>query len=90
MDGVVQFQPEVLAGVQRARDADQGLREVRVNAPVPLPVRVGERVAGHAAAGPQVIELLAMGAQAHLDIAQALAVIQLRERQAQEPVQAGE
>ena len=31
VDGVVDFQPEILAGVQRAREANQRLREVRVN-----------------------------------------------------------
>ena len=90
VDGVVEFQPEVLPGVQRARDADQRLGEVRVDAPVPLPVRVGQRVAGDAAADPHVLELPAMGTEADLDVAQALAVGQLRERQAQELVQAGE
>jgi len=66
------------------------LREVRVDAPVPLAVRVGQRVAGHAAADPHVVELSAMRPQADLDVAQAFAVGQLRERQAQELVQAGE
>ena len=90
VDGVVEFQPEILLGVQWARDANQGLREVRMDAPVPFPVRIGQRVAGHAAADPHVIELLAMRAQADLDAAQAFAVSQLRERQTQELVQAGE
>ena len=82
VDRIVEFQPEVLLGIQRARDANQCLREVRVDAPVPFQVRIGQRVAGHAAADSHMIELAAMRAQADFDVAQAFAVGQLRERHA--------
>ena len=47
--GVVQYQSQVLFGVQRPCNPDQGLREVRVDAPFAHLVGVGECVAGNPA-----------------------------------------
>lgn len=74
---VVEFQAEVVVGVQRSRDADQFLRELRVYAPVPPPVGVGQGVARDLAPDAHVVELARMRAQADLDVAQTLPVGQL-------------
>ena len=55
------------------------LREVGVDAPVVALVGVGQRGARHPAAEAHVVELAAHRPQARLDVAQALAVSQLRE-----------
>jgi len=90
VDGVVEVEPEVVVRVQGPGDVDQRLGEVRVDAPVAPHVGVGQGVARHAAADAHVVELVAVGAQADLDVAQALAQRQLGEGHAQELVEAGE
>ena len=89
VDGVIEFQSQVVPGIQGTGQADEGLGEVGVQAPVALPVGVGEGVAGDAAAQSQVVEFVLVRAQADLDVAQALAVGELGEGQAEELVQAG-
>ena len=89
VDGVIEFQPQVLLGIQGTGQADEGVSEVGVQAPVTLLVGVGKGIAGDAAAQSQVVEFVLVGAQADLDVAQALAVGELGEGQAEELVQAG-
>ena len=79
VDGVVELQPQVLVAIQGASDANHGLRERGVDAPVPAPIGVGERVARHPTTDTHVIELVLMSAQTRFDIAQALAEGELRE-----------
>ena len=79
VDRVVELQPQGLVGIQRAGDANHGLCELGVDAPVAALIGVGERVARHPAADAHVIELVLMGAQTRFDIAQALAEGELRE-----------
>ena len=90
VDGVVEFDAEVLVQVELARGVDQGLGEVGVDAPVPRLVGVGQCVARDRAANAHVVELAPLGAQACLDVAQALPVGQLGEGHAAELVEAGE
>ena len=89
VDGVIEFQPQVLLGIQGSGQADEGVSEVGIEAPVALLVGVGEGIAGHAAAQSQVIEFVPVGTQADLDVAQALAVGKLGEGHAEELVEAG-
>ena len=70
-------------------DTDEGIGEVGIQAPVALLVGVGKGVAGDAAAQAQVVEFVPVCAQGDFDIAQALAVGELGEGQAQELVEAG-
>ena len=79
VDGVVELKPQVLVGIQRTGDANHGLCELGVDAPVPALIGVGERVARHPAANAHVIELVLVCAQTDFDIAQALAEGELSE-----------
>ena len=69
---------------------DQHLREVGVDAPVARLVGVGQRRARHLAAETHVVELAAHRTQARFDVAQALAIGQLREGHRQILIPAGE
>lgn len=79
----------VVPGIQGTGQADEGLGEVGIQAPVALLVGVGEGIAGDAAAQSHMIEFILVCPQADLDIAQALAVGELGEGQAEELVEAG-
>jgi len=76
--------------IQLAGDAEQTLREVGVDPPVPRRVRIGQGVARDLAANPHVVELLALRAQTRFDVPQALAKRQLRNRHAQKLILTGE
>ena len=58
--GVLEIEPERLVGIEPPGDADQALREVAVDAPVPSGVGISQGVACDAAAKTQVIELEAL------------------------------
>lgn len=79
VDGVLEIEPERLIGVKPPGCADQALRKVAVDAPIPRRVGIGQRVARNGAAKSQVIELGALHTQTRFDVAQALAIGQLRE-----------
>ncbi len=66
------------------------LSKLRIDAPVAPLVRVGQRAACHGAADPQVVELGGLRTKAGCDVAQALAVSQLRERHAAKLIRATE
>ena len=74
-----QFYAEVLVDVERASLADQPLSELEVNAPVAQLVSIGQRRASDRRADSHVVKLAGLSRQTHFDIAQALAVGQLRE-----------
>src|ERR1700756_1947536 len=62
-------------------DADQVLREVRVNPPVAHSIRVGHRVAGDSlAAKAQMIKFGGLRFKTGFDVSQAFTPCQLRER----------
>jgi hypothetical protein len=89
--GGIQFDGQWLAGVQRARNADEMLSQIGIDLPRACHVRVGQRVArNRGAAKAHVIQALALSAQIDLDIAQRLSVGQLREGHSEELIQAGE
>src|ERR1035437_10115296 len=85
----VQIESERLVGVHRARDVDQHLSEIGVDAPVVRLVGVGQRRSRHLAAKTHVIELALHGAQAGFDVAETFAECQLGKSQAKELIQAG-
>ena len=72
VDGVLEIEPERLVGVKPPGCADQALRKVAVDAPIPRRVGIGQRVARNGAAKSQVIELGALHTQTRFDVAQAL------------------
>ena len=89
IDRIVEFQPQVFVGIQGSGQANQGVGEVGVEAPVALLVGVGKGIAGHAAAQPHVIEFIPVRPQADLDSAQTLAVSELGECHTEKLVEAG-
>lgn len=85
-----QIDAKGIVGVELARHADQSLREVCVDTPIPNFVRIRQGAARDAAANPHVIKLLAMRPQACFDIAKAFPISQLRKRQTQKLLEARE
>src|SRR5208282_1328149 len=77
--GIGQFYAEVLVDVERASLDDQPLSQLEVDAPVARLVSIGQRRASDRRADAHVVELAGLSRQTHFDIAQALAVGQLRE-----------
>ena len=90
INGVVEFQTQVLVGVERAGNPNQRLGEVGIDPPVAVLVGVGQSVARNAAADAHVIELVCLRTQAGFDVSQALPVGQLCKRHGQILVVAGE
>jgi hypothetical protein len=77
--GIGQFYAEVLVDVERASLGDQPLSQLEVNAPVARLVSIGQRRASDRRTDSHVVKLAGLSRQTHFDIAQALAVGQLRE-----------
>jgi len=77
--GIGQFYAKVLVDVERASLGDQPLSQLEVNAPVARLVSIGQRRASDRRTDPHVVKLAGLSCQTHFDIAQALAVGQLRE-----------
>jgi len=90
VDGFLQIHAKRIVGVELAGHADQALREVRVDPPIPDLVRIRQSAARYAAANPHVIELFAMRAQTSFDIAKTFPIGQLRKRKAQKLLEASE
>jgi hypothetical protein len=76
--------------VQASRKTNQTLGEAGVDAPVARGIGVGKRIARNGAPDPQVIELGGLGAQALLNIAQALPIRQLRKGHERVLIETGE
>src|SRR5450759_4720910 len=87
---LVQIDANRIVGIQRSCDGDQDLREICENPPIMALVGVGQRRARYLAAQPHVVELAGYRPQARFDIAQALAVSQLRKGHCQILVQTRE
>ena len=87
----IQIDTQRLLGVQRPSHANQMLRKVGINLPRLCGVRMGKRVARNClAAKSHVVQPFGLGAQVHFDVAQGLAVGQLRKRHGQELIQTRE
>jgi hypothetical protein len=78
-----QVHAEGFLRIQAACDADQPPGEARVDTPIADRIGIGQSVAGHTAADPQVVELRRLGSKTRLDIPQTLSIGQLREGHAQ-------
>jgi len=85
-----QFRPEGLGGIQRLGDCDEGLGKVGHDAPVARLVRIGQDAPRHAPPDAHVVQLGLHGPETGLDVAQALAVRQLGEGQAEELIETRE
>jgi len=77
--GIGQFYAEVLVDIEHASLGDQPLSQLEINAPVARLVSIGQRRASDRRADAHVVKLAGLSRQTHFDIAQALAVGQLRE-----------
>ena len=89
IDGVVKIDAERVIDVQAPGDADQGLGEVGMDAPVALLVCIGQGCARDMSANAHVVELGALGAQTGFDITQTFTIGKLRERHAQILIETG-
>ncbi len=87
---LIEIYPDRVGGIQRARDANQHLGKVSINAPVVCVVSVGQGGTRHATAEPHVVQFAAHRPQASLDTAKTLAVSQLSEDHRQILVATGE
>jgi hypothetical protein len=89
INGLFQIDAEVLAGIQRACDRDQPSSQVGINPMVAPFVGVGQRGARDVTANAQMIEPAPESSQAGFDVAQALAIGQLRKGHREKLVPAG-
>ena len=80
----MEFKAKGFIGVERGGLLDEDLGEIGKDAPVPLFVGIGQRVAGGGLADAGVIEFRAEGRQTGFDVAQTFAPGQLGERQHEE------
>lgn len=85
-----QLHAEGLGGIEWPGDPDEDLGEVGQDSPVAPLVRIGQRAPGHAPPDAHVIEPGLHRAETRLDVAQALAVCQLGEGQAEELIETRE
>ena len=77
------FYCEAVFAIEISGDQNATDREILVDSPVERFFGIGQRALGDAASDAQVIKLGLVGPQTGFDIAQALAVRQLREGQAE-------
>jgi len=77
-------------GIKTTGDSDERLCKVGVDAPVAHFVGIGQGAARNPTLDAHVVELIRLSTQTRLDIAQALAVGQLREGHAQILIDTGE
>lgn len=81
IDRLVQIESQILVGIQRTSDANEGLGKIGVDAPVAALVSLGQRVTGNGwRANAYVIQLAVVSLQASLDIAKALPMRELGKR----------
>jgi len=79
VDGIVEFYTEIVAGVQRASDPNEGLSQIGIDAPVASLISVGQSGSRHRMMKSEVIKFAGYGTQAGFQVPQALAMRQLRE-----------
>jgi hypothetical protein len=90
VNGVFQLDSKRFVDVEPSCHSDQTLSEVAVDAPIPSRVGVGQGIARYSRAKTQVVELGRLSAKTSFDIAQALAIRQLRKRHREILIQATE
>ena len=87
---MIEFDAHWFGGIERSCNGNQHLREIGVDGPVVRVVGIGQGGTPDAAAKPRVIEFRAHGTETGLDVAQTLAIGQLREDHRQIPIPTGE
>jgi hypothetical protein len=90
IDGLLEFQTEIIVGIEIAGLMDEHLGEVRVNPPVTGFIGVGQGVTGNVAADPHVIQSILHRTQAGLNVAEPLPKSQLSEGHTEELIETGE
>ena len=91
IDCCVQIDAQRFAGIQRARNSNEVLREVGIDLPGPSRVRIGQRIArNRLTAESHVIEPRRLRSQVDFDVAQRLAVSKLRKRHGEKLIQTRE
>ena len=90
VNGIPEFQTQILVAVESTGFGDEDLGEVGVDAPVPRFVGVGQVVARDSAANAHMIEPGLHGLQTGYNIAEALAISQLGKGQTEELIEACE
>ena len=90
VDRLLQIHAERFVGIEFPRPTDQHLSEIGEDVPVVSAVGIGQRAPRDLAAEARMIELGLEGPQTRLDVAQAFAKGQLRERHAEKLVPARE
>ena len=90
IDGLLEFQTEIIVGIEIAGLMDEHLGEVRVDSPVTGFIGVGQGVTGNVAADPHVIQSIPHRTQAGLNVAEALPKSQMSEGHAEELIETGE
>jgi hypothetical protein len=76
---VIELHTEALVRVELAGAADQPLRELGIDPPVAHLVGIGKRRSAHRFAKAHMVELAGLRRQTRLDVAQTLAIGELRE-----------
>jgi len=89
IDGLVEFQPEVLIGVENASLMDEHLGKVCVYPPIPGFVGMGQCIAGNIAADSHVVQSIPHRTQAGLDVPEAFSISQLSEGHTKEMIETG-
>ena len=85
--GLLQLRGKAVVDIEISGDLNETEREILVDSPVSRFVGIGQCALGDIASDAQVIEFCLVGAQTGFDVAQALAVSQLREGQAEELIE---
>lgn len=88
--GLLQFDAEILVGIQDGGLLDQDMSEIGEDAPIPSFIGIGQSASGSQAGHPRVIELGSYRPQTCFDVAQTLSVGELGERHHQELIVTGQ
>ena len=89
VQALIEVYADRIGGIERPRNVDQDVSEVRKDAPITRLVCVGQSGAGYLAAKAHVVSFGSQRAKTGLNIAQALAIGQLRESHGQILIPAG-
>jgi len=85
----VHFNTKFIAGIQSTRLMNQDLREVGIDTPITVFIGVGESITGNIAADTHVVKFMVLRPEACFDVAETLAVCELRESQTAKLITAG-
>jgi len=89
VDRLFQIDAKRFPGIKTTGDSNERLGKVGVDTPVAHFVGIGQRAARNSALDAHVVQLARLGAQARLDVAQALSIGQLGKGHAEIVLEAG-